>query len=90
MLPHLHPRRLDDGDGIEDTMMKHQASWHKTCRLKFSQTKLDRLRKRFTQEDSSTCKSLGVQTRSYYSIVDLNEATCFFCDEPAGLHNASL
>ena len=24
-------RRIDDGDGFEVTMMRHQASWHKTC-----------------------------------------------------------
>ena len=40
-------------------------------------------------ENEGCSKSLGVQTRSSQSIVDLKEATC---DEPAGsadLHNAS-
>ena len=26
--------RLDDGDGIEATLMRHQACCHKTCQLK--------------------------------------------------------
>ena len=28
-------KQLDDGDGIEATLMKHHAGWHKTCRLNF-------------------------------------------------------
>jgi hypothetical protein len=35
--------QLNDGDGIDATLMRHQADWHKPCRLKFSQLKLDRL-----------------------------------------------
>jgi len=34
-------KRLDDRDGIEATITRHQASWNKTCHLKFNQTKLD-------------------------------------------------
>ena len=26
-------RRIDDRDRFEETMMRHQASWYKTCRL---------------------------------------------------------
>ena len=44
-------RTLDDGDGIEATLMRHHASWHKTCRLKFNQTKLERLGMRSTLEE---------------------------------------
>ena len=80
--------RLDNGDGIEATLMRHQACWHKTCWLKFNQTKLDRLSKKVTQEENS----LPMQTRSSHSKVDLKDAVCLFCDKPAGfegLHNAS-
>jgi hypothetical protein len=41
---------IDDGDGIEATLMRHHACWHKTCRLKFNQTKLERLEMRSTVE----------------------------------------
>jgi len=74
--------------GIEATMTRHRASLHKTCCLKFNQTKLDRLGKKFLRETDS----LGMQTRSSHSKVDLKEATCLFCDNSAysqGLHNAS-
>ena len=91
----IYIERLDDGDSIEATMTRHQACWHKNCRLKFNQTKLNRLGKRFIpekDEHEGSSKSLGVQTRSSHGMVDLKEATCFFCDEPdgsAGLRNAS-
>ena len=41
----INVRRIDYRDGFEVTMMRHQASWHKTCRLKVQPDKLDRLRK---------------------------------------------
>jgi len=81
--------RFNDGDGIEATLMRHSAHWHKACRVKFSQTKLDRLEKK--NKDSSN-ESLSMQTRSSHECVQLDEDRCFFCDEPAGhatLHNAS-
>lgn len=106
--------RLNDGDGIEATMMRHHASWHKTCRLKFNLTKLKLLEKRCMEEERRSMKeeeegmdeakecieeekegtstSLCMHTRSSHSRVDLKEAKCFLCDEPAGsagLHNAS-
>ena len=33
-------KQLNDGDGTEATMMRYHAGWHKTCHLKFYQTKL--------------------------------------------------
>ena len=33
-------KKLDDGDGIEATLMKH-VGWRRTCHLKFNQTKLE-------------------------------------------------
>ena len=80
--------RLDDGDGIEATLMRYQACWHKTCRLNFNQTKLDRLNKKVVQEENE----ISIQTRSNHNKVDLKDATCLFCGKAAGsegLHNAS-
>ena len=34
-------KQLDDGDGIEATLTRHHAGWHKSCHLKFNQTKLE-------------------------------------------------
>ncbi len=42
----LDIERLDEDDGMEATMRKHNASWHKTCWLRFNQTQLDRVARR--------------------------------------------
>ena len=34
--------RLDDGDGIEETLRKINARYHHSCRLLFNNTKLER------------------------------------------------
>ena len=31
----LNVNRLDGGDGIEATLRRHSAQWHKKCRLKY-------------------------------------------------------
>ena len=81
--------QLNDGDGIEATLMRHQAGWHKACRLKFSQLKLDRLQEK---SDEGIDTPSSVHTRSNQNTVELAIDKCFFCNEPAGsdcLHNAS-
>ena len=66
--------RLDDGDGIETTLMRHQACWHKTCQLNFNQTKLDRLNKKVVQEENE---------------IDATCLCCGKAASSEGLHNAS-
>lgn len=68
--------RLDDGDGIEATLMRHSAQWHKACRLRVNQTKLERLETKSKESDVETCPS-AVTTRSRQDRVDLTEAVCF-------------
>ena len=84
-------KRLDEGDGIEATLMRHQAGWHKTCYLKYNQTKLKRLHKRSVAVKEKT-DIRGVYTRLSQGGIDLTESKCFLCEEPAGsagLHNVS-
>ena len=50
--------RLDDGDGLEATMRRHHASWHKTCRLKFNQTQLDCLARRKGEEEIAEARKM--------------------------------
>ncbi|KAG0727809.1 hypothetical protein GWK47_033858 [Chionoecetes opilio] len=38
--------RLDDGNGIEETLQRHNAKWHDSCRLLYNRTKLQRAEKR--------------------------------------------
>eukprot|EP00918_Siedleckia_nematoides_P076078 GHVU01166423.1.p1 GENE.GHVU01166423.1~~GHVU01166423.1.p1 ORF type:complete len:146 (-),score=20.78 GHVU01166423.1:1358-1795(-) len=42
----LDPARLDEGEGIEQTMRKNKAQYHRSCRVMFNNTKLERARKR--------------------------------------------
>ena len=51
---------LDEGNGIEAPLIAHHAKWHKSCRLKLNQTKLDRLQNKQPTRKAST--SSGVQT----------------------------
>ena len=81
-------KQLDEGDGIEATMMRNHAGWHKICRIKFNQTKLDRLQKRTKEKTSSSV----VHTRSSHDCIDLKDDKCYLCEGLAGtegLHNAS-
>ena len=45
-------KQLDDGGGIEATLARYRTGWHKSCRLKFNQTKLERLKKQQNNEKS--------------------------------------
>ena len=88
----INTARLDDGDGIhvEATLMRHSAPWHKACRLKVIQTKLERLELSMKPKNVKTCPS-PVTTRSRHDKVDLTEAVCFLYNEQAGsaiLHRA--
>ena len=47
---------IDDGSGMEETLLKRKASWHKSCRDLFSNTKLERAQKR-KQADISAPES---------------------------------
>ena len=38
-------RRLDEGKGIEATMLEHLVKWHKSCKAKFNKSKLKRTKK---------------------------------------------
>ena len=77
---------------LRQHLMKHCACWHKTCRLKFNQTKLDLLNKKGKYEKIST-RSQGVQTRSSTDVIDAKKEICFFCGEPPesdeAFHNVS-
>ncbi|XP_045131595.1 uncharacterized protein LOC123516404 [Portunus trituberculatus] len=42
----LDIRRLDEGKGVRTTLEERHAKWHKSCRIKFNTTKLQRAEKR--------------------------------------------
>ena len=56
------------------TLMRQQGFWHKACRLKFNQTKLDQLNKKVALVEDT----LSMQTCSIQSKVELKDALCLF------------
>ena len=81
--------RLNSGNGIEVTFHEQNAQWHKSCSLKFSTSKLDRVKKRKSAEfDDKATTSKRIFTRSSteeantHMPEDSTHPTCFFCSKP--------
>ncbi|XP_072178978.1 uncharacterized protein [Diadema setosum] len=91
----LNLNRLDDGDGVEATLMRHSAQWHKKCRLKFNKKMFLQQSKAESASKQQSCTSTPtVRTRSAAAqmILQSTEPICFFCSKPAGnagLHHAA-
>ena len=41
----LDPARLDEGEGIEQTLRKNKACYHFSCQVMFNNTKMERAKK---------------------------------------------
>ena len=100
----LDVKLLDAGNGIEQTFLDKKASWHKSCRDLFSNTKLERAKKRKLAEISKVekngkdemgigeCISSPVKARRSSVPRFHGESHCFFCDtvdSQLNLHAAS-
>jgi hypothetical protein len=76
---------LDNGSGIEESLLSNDAKCHKPCRLKINNTKLERIKCRrsntISDEDSHQNK------RARNPAVVGKEILCFFCDENAGIED---
>ena len=75
----LDPTRLDKGDGIEETLIRNKAQYHHLCQLKFSNSKLERAKKRpqsNTTDDQEESK-IKVARSSH------KPSACFICEEEA-------
>ena len=84
--------QLDDGSGVENTLLTNKAAWHKSCRDKVNSTKLKRAQKRSNQ-DTTSHSSVKTRRMSLGDETTLEtESKCFFCNDvggTAGLHQAS-
>ena len=79
---------LDEGNGIEVTLKRHEAKWHKSCFKKCSTLKLQRAQKRKLEDSSvegseapslvKTRTSLGISSKE---VPKESQQRCFFCDE---------
>lgn len=52
--------RLDEGSGIEETLVAKEAVYHQTCKLKYNKTKLDRAEKRQMKMDFEEEEVIGI------------------------------
>ena len=91
----INLEQLNGGSGVENTLLKNKASWHKSCKDKVNSTKLKRAQKRREQEEDATSHS-PVKTRrtslAGEGRFNENESKCFFCNDvasPSGLHKTS-
>ena len=79
----LDPARLDEGEGIEQTLRKNKAQYHQSCRVMFNNTKLERAQKRkaalHSTESGEGCTKYRRTSR------EGRESECFICEriEPA-------
>ena len=74
--------KLDQGDGIAETLLKHNTSRHRSCRVKYKATKLKRLeRKRKPAEGnvSQQPDESGKHKRSDLPRASVGQEVCFFC-----------
>ena len=89
----LNQERLNDEDGIESTLRRHKAGWHKSCRLKFNKRAYDVLSQKLNRPTEQQEHASSVHTRSAHRHSQSTEPACFFCDKPAAasssLHDAS-
>ncbi|CAC5388314.1 unnamed protein product [Mytilus coruscus] len=57
----LDLNQLNDGSGIQNTLIKSNAKWHKKCRLKFNTTELKRAQKRQHKDISDDGQASSLQ-----------------------------
>ncbi len=86
--------RLDEGQGIEFTMITNNALYHHSCNQKYNNTKLKRAEKRALKRDGESLNIHAPCKRSRSQSIEpsLQKSLCFFCEQPPGddgLHEAA-
>ena len=77
------PVPLKFGEDMDvEKLVTHQAKWHKSCYLKFNDTKLQRTRKR--EHDRNSDDGTTSQNRSRLQRQFLNKSKCIFCTKDDG------
>lgn len=86
---------IDDGSGMEETLLKckaswRKASWHKSCRDLFNNTKLELAQERKQADVSEPVSPIKARWSSSSCTPGHSIKKCFFCDEAdSGLHAES-
>jgi len=65
----LNQNHLDDGSGLCKTLIKHEASWHKSCKDKINSTKLKRTEKRKICDEPSPLSPRKTRRTSSFGLV---------------------
>ena len=78
---------FDEGKGIEQTLVNHKALWHKYCRDRLSNTKLNRAKKRKLAETSVDEAGGPVKSRRSSIKAASTNDHCFFCEQPGNQSN---
>ena len=71
---------LDEGNGVENALLRHNPCWHKSCGFKFNVSKLKRAQKRQTNTSESIGNIPPKRTRKSLQCT-ASKSTCFFCEE---------
>lgn len=74
--------RLDDGNGVEETLRQKKAWVHKQCKLEYSKSRLKRAEKRKCPEEIST-EGAKYTRQGSHSDASSFKSKCFFCDDEA-------
>lgn len=88
--------------GIEQTLIENKALWHKSCREKFSNAKLERAKKRKLSEidgdntiysnihdSEGSCSPIKPRRSSVVNSSSSSQSQlyCFFCEQPDSVTN---
>ena len=78
----IHIDRINDGSGIQQTLEKNNAGYHRLCKLKITTvfSRKENTPKRKREDDSTECVS-PVKTRQTLSPTPTKTKNCFFCEE---------
>ena len=84
---------LINGSGLKETLIKHKASWRRSCRDKLSKRSLDRFKAKQRADkqkaDDLQFSCCPARTRRTDPQVESKDS-CFFCDKSSGqLHMAA-
>ena len=82
----INPKRIDNGDGIEETLLTNRAKYHEACRLLFNNTKLNRALDKSKKRKASKQEEEGRIKRKR---IGLKDNICFICDNCDTIPNLS-
>ncbi|CAE1246963.1 unnamed protein product [Acanthosepion pharaonis] len=81
----LDPSRLDEGEGIETTLVRNGAKYHQSCRLLFNNTKIERAEQK--RAAPSTSRATDEPRSKKRKSADIPKVECFFCEEEDVISN---